>query len=146
MALPQIRFDSRAVNFKRRAARLSVMAVLILGTSFSATAATAAAAGAADSSNPDTRYQAERAVCERGLSNQDRATCLREAGAALQASKERRLNDDPGAYHRNASLRCNVLPADDRDACQRRMAGEGTTSGSVGSGGVIRELVIPDNK
>ena len=36
------------------------------------------------------RYQSERAVCLHGLSNQDKATCLKEAGAALAEAGPRR--------------------------------------------------------
>lgn len=136
MASPQIRFDSSTLTISRKLARLSAMAMLVFGASFAATAAD-------DSSSKNTRYQAERAACDSGLSTQNRETCLREAGAALDASKEGRLSTDPSAQHQNASLRCNALPGDDRDACQRRVNGEGTTTGSVGSGGVIRELVTP---
>jgi hypothetical protein len=142
MAMPQTRVDSSIINLGRRAARLTAFAFLISGTWFTATAA----AAADNSSSIDTRYQAERDVCDSGLSTQGRATCLREAGAALEASKEGRLDRDPSAQHENASIRCNTLAADDRDACQRRIAGEGTTSGSVGSGGVIREIVTQDNQ
>ena len=99
-----------------------------------------------NSSDVNARYQTERAFCNSGQSSQDRATCLREAGAALAEKKGGRLDNGPNAYQQNAQTRCNALPADDRDACQRRINGEGTTSGSISTGGVIRELVVPDNK
>jgi hypothetical protein len=35
-----------------------------------------------------------------------------------------------------------VLSGDERLACQARMEGMGTTSGSVAGGGVLREIVI----
>lgn len=142
MSMKQIHFDSSIVNFKRRTARLSAMAFLIIGISFTASATIAAE----NSSDRETRYQAERAVCNSGLSNQDRATCMKEAGAALKASKEGQLNNNQNAQNQNALIRCNALPPDDRDACQRRINGEGSTSGSVETGGVIRELVVPDKK
>ena len=56
------------------------------------------------------------------------------------------LNGTKEAYHQNALIRCNALPMEDRDACQRRIEGAGTTSGSVREGGLMRELVVPDNK
>ena len=142
MSMKHIRFDSKATSFTHQTARLSAMALLIMGAAFPATAAMAAS----NSSDANTRYQAERALCNNGQSNQDRATCLREAGAALAESKGGRLSDGQHAYRENARIRCNALPADDRDACQRRINGEGSTSGSVGAGGVMRELVTPDNK
>lgn len=84
----------------------------------------------------------ERQNCMDGKTNQDRATCLREAGAAKQESQRGNLRDS-GDYGSNASKRCAVLPADQKADCERRSMGEGSVSGSVGSGGVVRELVTP---
>jgi hypothetical protein len=84
----------------------------------------------------------ERANCMSGNTNQDRATCLREAGAAKQESQRGNLRDS-GDYGSNASKRCAALPAEEKADCQRRSMGEGSVSGSVGSGGVVRELVTP---
>ena len=142
MPINQNRFSSAAKHFKVETLWLSAMGFLVLGIALFATAA-GAASGSVDA---NARYNAERAVCTSGQSSQDRTTCLREAGAARQESKVGRLNDDPTTHKPNALLRCNALPADDRDACQRRINGEGTTSGSVPQGGLIRELVVPDNK
>lgn len=106
-------------------------------------ASTAAAAGA-DPSNARARYQEERAACMIGRSRQDRATCLREAGAALQEARRGRLGEaDPRQYEENRLTRCNPLPPDDREDCVRRMRGEGITKGSVGEGGLYRELTRP---
>lgn len=84
----------------------------------------------------------ERQDCMDGKTNQDRATCLREAGAAKQESRRGNLRDS-GDYSNNASKRCDALPAEQKVDCERRIAGEGSVSGSVGSGGVVRELVTP---
>ena len=89
------------------------------------------------------RYQQDRAACMNGTSNQDRATCLREAGAALQESKNNRRENATDAYEQNRYLRCNPLPPGQREDCVRRMNGEGTVSGSVEGGGIYRELVTP---
>ena len=93
----------------------------------------------------DMRYRADRAVCMSGQSNQDRATCLKEAGAARSVAKRHQLEDRQGGYRQNAMLRCNALPADDRSDCQRRIDGEGKVSGSVRDGGLLRETttVVP---
>lgn len=103
----------------------------------------AGAAMAATASDAQLRYQQERRACLSGASNQDRATCLREAGAALQEASRGRLaagsGREPGA---NAVARCAALPPADRDECAMRMR-EGTTSGSAAQGGVLRELVSP---
>jgi len=84
----------------------------------------------------------ERQNCMDGKTNQDRATCLKEAGAAKQESQRGNLRDS-GDYSGNASKRCDTLPPDQKADCERRSMGEGSVSGSVGSGGVVRELVTP---
>lgn len=99
-------------------------------------------AKAADSA--EARYQAEVAACNNGSSNQDRATCLKEAGAARGEAKKAQLTDGRGALDRNAVDRCNALPPNDQPACLERIQGQGTTEGSVGTGGILRELVVPD--
>ena len=136
MSIRQSRFAAASRQIRRRAGRLSVFAFLLLSTSF-------VAAAASNLSEANARYQAERAVCNAGQSNQNRATCLREAAAAFKDSSMGRLNADQGVAGENAMKRCDVLPAEDRTACQRRIAGEGTTSGSAGEGGVLRELRVP---
>jgi hypothetical protein len=107
------------------------------------------AAPAAWAATPDTdaqaRYQQERAACLNGQSHQDRATCLREAGAALNEARHGMLNDRGVDYQRNALQRCEALPAQDRDACHARMTGQGTTEGSVEQGAILREYreIVP---
>jgi hypothetical protein len=86
------------------------------------------------------RYQKERAQCERGQSHQDRETCLREAGAALNQSKHGGLDDGKAQYQQNALARCNGLPPEYRKSCLARMQGQGITRGSVAEGGIYREL------
>jgi hypothetical protein len=99
-----------------------------------------AAAAAGDLAEPQARYQQERAICMNGQSHQDRATCLREADAALAESKRGDLSGGPDRYEQNQLMRCEFHPAEDREFCLRRMRGEGTISGSVESGGIYREL------
>jgi hypothetical protein len=118
-------------------------AVLLASTSLCA--ASALAQDRSQSANPNTRYQSERAVCLNGLSNQDRATCLKEAGAAKGEAQRGNLNDGRSSYDQNAMIRCNALPPADQDACKRRIQGEGLTVGTPANGGVYRELVVPDN-
>jgi hypothetical protein len=106
-------------------------------------AATAAEAGA-KLSPAQQRYQQERAVCLSGQSNQDRATCLKEAGAALYEARRGGLDTgDARDLGQNRMIRCNALPAQDREDCARRMQGEGVTTGSAQQGGVLRELARP---
>lgn len=96
-------------------------------------------------SSIEARYRSERAVCMSGQSNQDRATCLKEAGAARAEARRNRL--DTGSVHlqENARARCAALSGDDRADCDKRMSGEGSVSGSVQDGGVLREMttVVP---
>ncbi len=99
-----------------------------------------AMAAGADRQAARAQYQLERAACLSGQSHQERTTCLREAGAALQEALRGGLDTASGAYEQNRAARCDPLPADLRGDCQRRMRGEGTTSGSVEQGGILREL------
>ena len=102
------------------------------------------------------RYQQERARCLEGNSNQDRATCLKEAGAARDEARKGQLNDGDAKYRSNARDRCNALTGDEARDCLTRMKGKGpaitnatttnTTSGSAQSGGILRETVTRETK
>jgi hypothetical protein len=100
----------------------------------------AGAAGQAEAADRLARYQQERAVCTSGRSNQDRGTCLREAGASYAEAQRGGLGDSSAPYAANASQRCARLPEDDRLDCAARMKGQGSRSGSVAGGGIYREL------
>ena len=102
----------------------------------------AGSATASPLSEAQQRYKQERAACMNGTSNQDRATCLKEAGAALAEAKRGGLAS--GHLARNRLARCDTMPAQDRKACETRMD-SGTTSGSAQQGGIIRESteVVP---
>lgn len=86
-------------------------------------------------------YQRERAACLSIQSAEERATCLREAAAAQAQRRKGSAPEDAAAYERNAQQRCEALPGDDRKACVERMQGQGTISGSVSGGGILREKV-----
>lgn len=111
-------------------------AVGLLSLSASAMAATGAA-----STEIEARYAQDRAKCLSGLSNQDRATCLKEAGAARAAARQGQLEDAGASKKHNATLRCEALTGDDAKDCRSRVNGSGTVSGSVEAGGVLRETV-----
>jgi hypothetical protein len=89
-------------------------------------------------------YNRDRAECMTRTDREDRATCLREAGAALQEAKRGGLTNEQSQLEKNRLARCDNQPAKDRDECVRRM-NEGTVTGSVKSGAVVRELktVVP---
>lgn len=100
-----------------------------------------ASASALASDRSADRYQQERAACLSGRTNQDQATCLREAGAARVEARRGGLNTPSADYMANALQRCNALPVPDRADCKARVAGYGTQSGSVEGGGIYRETV-----
>ena len=108
----------------------------------------AQAANAATSAQADiqARYVAERAACVNGTSNQDRATCLKEAGAARDEARRGLLSDGDAKYKSNARVRCEALTGDEAADCRARMRGAGTTSGSAQAGGIFRETVTVETK
>ena len=89
-------------------------------------------------------YLKERANCETGNTAQDKATCLKEAGAALDEKKKGKL-DNSGSPVANATDRCNLVPAKDKADCMARIVGPQspnqrvTATGSVEGGGMIKE-------
>jgi len=97
-----------------------------------------------DAAAAKSTYTKERADCEAGRTAEDRATCLREAGAAQQERKRNQL-DNAGSARQNAIERCNLVAPRDKSDCLARIEGPNkpnqttTTSGSVAGGGIIRE-------
>lgn len=116
--------------------RVRIASAIVLG-------ALAGAALAADFAAPPgarERYEQERARCLSGQTTQDLQTCLREAGAALQASRQGRPEDAPSDLAQNRLRRCDVHPTPaDREECIRRM-NFGVVTGTVEGGAVVREL------
>lgn len=99
------------------------------------------AALAADSAQ--LQYQADVQHCE-STSGIDQKACLREAGAALEASRHNTLTSPSAdASSLDRTQRCNALPADQRQDCLTLMDGTDTRiQGSVQSGGILREATI----
>lgn len=114
-------------------AALSVIGFLLCASGASIAADKSATAEAA------AVYQQDRAACNSGQSTQDRATCLREAGAAHEQAKSGKLNNATNSFQENAMARCSALSGAERDDCANRAKGGGISSGSVGSGGIITE-------
>lgn len=97
-------------------------------------------AGKATVSAAQQQYQQERQHCISGQSQQDRATCLKEAQSAYQEARKSGLGTQTTAeLSSNATQRCNAQPAADRAACMDRLTQPGAASGSVKAGGLIRE-------
>ncbi len=98
----------------------------------------------AEASSAKSSYMKERSDCDAGRTAEDRATCLKEAGAAA-AERKRHTLDTEGSTHQNAIDRCNLVAAKDKADCLARIEGPAkanqktTTSGSVAGGGVLRE-------
>lgn len=116
------------------------------------TAATAqVATGAPGSTGIDAsgNYLQEVQACMSGRTQQDQDTCLTEARNA-QADKKRGLLDNAGAqFQANAAARCEALSGEEKAACQARVMGYGSATGSVAGGGVLREVetvVMPEGR
>lgn len=114
------------------------------GAAFLLIAGSVSAAGADSKNGSETaaRYQREKAVCTSGKSNQDKATCLREAGAAYEQARQGKLNGaEQTQYAQNALERCRALPADSQEACRRRIENPSDVEGNAADGGILRKDV-----
>jgi hypothetical protein len=118
----------------------------LIGAAFLATAASAAGAASAQhnaNAGAQAQYRADVAHCKSGQSNEGMATCMKEAGAALQAAKAGNLTTEP-SYTSDQMKRCQTLPANQQQDCMALMSDQGNTrvDGSVNAGGVLRETTI----
>lgn len=105
-----------------------------------AAASTDAAFPGATSIDSSGSYASEVQACRSGRTQQDRATCLKEARNAAAEKKRGRLQNY-GTLEQNAMARCDAHKnSEDRAACRARMAGMGEVAGSVAGGGLIREI------
>ena len=102
----------------------------------------ACAASAQAASEAQARYRQELAVCNSGQSHQDAATCRIEARNALADSRRNGLTNPGGQMQHNTMMRCGVHEGDDRRASEMRMGMQGSTEGSVGAGGILRQSTI----
>ena len=121
----------------------SLAGLIVVGVAAGYAAAPAHGAEAAASAAKSI-YLKERADCEAGRTAEDRATCLKEAGAAQEERKRNSL-DNAGSIRQNAIDRCNTVAPKDKADCLARIEGPSqpnqktTTSGSVAGGGILRE-------
>ena len=104
---------------------------------------TAPPVAAAAAKDAETSYQAARALCLSGNSQQDRATCLKEAGAVRAERRNGRADKSESVttLQANALKRCEVQPPKERGDCERLARGEGSQGGTIEGGGVIKEIV-----
>ena len=119
-------------------ARLLACLTLALG---GASALAVTPPGAATGLSPQARYQQDRARCAAIPGHDQRANCLSEASTRYARSLPPVPGEATALLEANAFKRCEPLPEPDRRDCVARMKGEGTTSGSVATGGIYRELV-----
>ena len=90
------------------------------------------------------RYQQDLAECEAQQSTQDLAACRLEARNALAEAKRNLLSDTTAnLFEKNQLKRCRVFKGEDREACEARVRNEGSSTGSVQSGGILREVTRP---
>ena len=90
------------------------------------------------------RYQQDLAECEAQQATQDLAACRLEARNALAEAKRNLLSETTAnLFEKNQLKRCRVFKGDDREACEARVRGDGSSTGSVQSGGILREVVRP---
>ena len=90
------------------------------------------------------RYQQDLAECEAQQATQDLAACRLEARNALAEAKRNLLSDTTAnLFEKNQLKRCRVFKGEDREACEARARGEGSSTGSVQSGGILREVARP---
>ena len=84
-------------------------------------------------------YRQEVQACMSGRTQQDQATCLREARNA-RADRKPGKTASSTDYRANAALRCNGLSGEGKAACEARVMGYGAESGSVAGGGVLTSV------
>lgn len=121
---------------------LGLAALLAPGAAMAAGAAAAPAPRVSKAEQAELRalHLRELAACRSGQTGQELSACMREAHASYAQGLRGGLADGGAPYAANARQRCEALRGSDRDDCVARMAGHGTVSGSVESGGILREL------
>ena len=82
----------------------------------------------------------EMAACKNGKTQQSRETCMTEVRNANAAKRAGRIDNSGNQFKANAMMRCNAFQGDDKAACEARVTGSGTPSGSVAGGGVITQV------
>jgi len=117
-----------------------VLASIGITSLLTVTAAGAQVAAGTTGIDASGSYKKEVQSCLKGLSQQDQATCLREANNARAEKRSRTPASTASNLNANATARCNVLTGEDKAACQARVLGYGSESGSVAGGGVLSKV------
>lgn len=126
---------TRALQIFRRGAGVALV-VWVCGQAF--------AVAAQDRSDKQRRFEADRQACLSGNTGQTYASCMREAHAVLADPASSTAPVSAEQLQRNALTRCDAQLSDEHATCVARIGGEGTVSGSVAGGGILRELVTPE--
>jgi hypothetical protein len=117
--------------------RLVCIALVTVLNMSAALAQVAAGTTGIDSSG---NYQKEVQACRSGQSQQDPETCLREARNTRADKNASQPEGTASDFKGNAESRCEALGGEDRAACQVRVLGYGSESGSVAGGGVLTSV------
>ena len=133
---PLIKRNGAGLRLCKRAAGCALFALLALG----AQAQTAPGETATTGIDATGNSQSELAACNNGTSQQSRQTCMTEVESARAAKRAGQLGNSGNEFDANALQRCDVLQGEDKIACQARVSGLGTSSGSVAGGGTIRQI------
>jgi hypothetical protein len=104
---------------------------------------------AQDRSEKLRRFEADRQACLSGKTSQTLDSCLKEARAVWAERPGSNPTVSSEQLQHNALLRCEPLVGEDRAACLSRTRGEGSVSGSVAGGGILRAFItaehVPNN-
>lgn len=124
----------QALRPTRMALIVSAAALMPLG---------AAQAQGVSMADAQARYQADMQRCATMADPESKRTCRQEAGAAIHEARNGRLVTRQADTAANAAARCARLPGAQRSDCEQLMRDSGTVEhGSIGGGGVLRELSI----
>jgi len=117
---------------RKGATLLAASSLMFAGSAFAATT---------NMDQARAEYEAQRAACQSGQSHQDRATCMREAGAAYDEARRGRL-ERSADYDSNARARCERHTGERREECLMLQGQDAKVYGSVEGGGTLREMTI----
>ena len=115
------------------------LALVAVAAGFAAMSAHAQVATGTTGIDNSGNYRQEVQACMSGRTQQDQATCLREARNA-RADRKPGTTASSADYRANAALRCNGLSGEGKAACEARVMGYGAESGSVAGGGVLTSV------
>jgi hypothetical protein len=129
--------ENASINLRKFRVRIGIALFVLFGSQ-------AFSAEAQDQNDKRRLREADRQTCLNGQSGQALAPCMKEANAAFSQRTDANPTASPEQLLRNRLMRCEALNGTERTACEARMHGEGNVSGSVGGGGLLRELTTTE--